>query len=201
MNAIPPLMRRHPRQQSTVFVQIGIAGACLDLLTPDWSPVTLTDIASSLARLPRFAGHTLGTYAYSVAQHSALCAAAVFGETGDRQLAAAALLHDGHESAIGDIPTPVKAALGAPSVRALEDRLQAALFARFGLDPQLARQSEVMLAELRALATERRDLLPDSAWPWNRSLPAPWPERIEPVPASRAHAQFLAMAVALGLHR
>lgn len=201
MNAIQPPEghRRTGPFLRNCFVQIGAGGACLDLMVPDWSVVRLSDVAWSLSRLPRFAGHTRGTYPLSVAEHSVMVAADLLGRTGQRDLARAGLLHDAHEAAIGDIPTPVKIALGVDAVRALEDRLQDALAPRFGLAPGVLRHPEVVLSDRAALATERRDLLPEPAWAWGEDLPAPWPETLEPVPATQAYARFLAMAIAVGL--
>lgn len=195
MNAIPPCTT-HPRQASTLWVQIGQHGACLDLLAPDWTPVRLTDIATSLARLPRWCGNTRGA-AYSVAQHSAMVAT-LLAERHGRYLGLAGLLHDAHEVAIGDIPAPIKAAV--PGFAEFERRLQMALFSRFGLDPRLLDAPELHRADLQALATERRDLLPPSAWSWRRSLPEPHPDVLEPLQESRAYSLFLLTAVQLGLH-
>lgn len=197
MNAVPPRYQAHPKQASTLFVQIGQHGACLDLLAPDWTPVRLTDIATSLARIPRWCGNTRGA-AYSVAQHCVMVAM-LLAERHGRYLGLAGLLHDAHEAAIGDIPSPVKAAV--PGLATLERRLQVALFRRFGLNPTLLDAPELHRADLQALATERRELLPPSAWPWRRSLPAPHPAPIEPLPDSRAYSLFLLTAARLGLHR
>lgn len=199
MNAIPFCRRAwHPRQRGTHFVQVGQRGACVDLLWPDWSPVTLEDLAWSLSRLARFNGGGSSTYPLSVAQHSANVSAAVFGMTADRKLAAAALLHDAHEAALGDIVAPVKAAL-SPALQVLEGRLQATLLTRFGLVPELARHPALHRADAEALATERRDLLPESVWPWRGPAAQAWPEKTVPWPASVAYARFLAMAGTVGL--
>ena len=48
----------------------------------------------------------------------------------------AALLHDAPESVIGDMISPVKAAIG-PGYGALDDRLTAAIHLRFGLPAQI----------------------------------------------------------------
>lgn len=185
--------------RSTCFVQLR-TGACVDLLMPDLTPVRLTDIATSLARLPRFLGHTRGACGYTVAQHSVHTAVLAARSGLQRELQAAALLRDAHEAFIGNIPTPVKSLLGE-RLATLEERLLRAVFARFGVPPRLATVLELRKLDLVALATERRDLLHESAWPWRIELPTPDPDRLEPWPEAVAHSHFLAAANHLGLLR
>jgi hypothetical protein len=64
------------------------------------------DVAHALSLLNRYTGHI--PYPYSVAEHSTL-AAKVWGRTPLERLAI--LLHDAHEAFMGDIATPVKAAM------------------------------------------------------------------------------------------
>jgi len=87
------------------------SGKAFDLLKPDPAMVDLeNDIAGPLARLARFSGH-IASGPYSVAQHSVEGADALLRETGDERLAALFLLHDAHEAYLGDLTTPVQAAL------------------------------------------------------------------------------------------
>lgn len=195
MNAITHFHRPH----SACFVQV-YSGACVDLLAPDLSGVTLTDLATSLSRLPRFLGNTRGPYAYSVAQHSVLVMQLLEDQGLPSTLLRAALLHDAHEALMGDIPTPVKRAIG-PAVQAVEGRLQAAVLRRFGLAETLAHHPLITEADRVALHSERRDLLAISEWPWpaEASLPPLWPTRIVPVPPAQAHAQWINAALRLRL--
>jgi hypothetical protein len=50
----------------------------------------------------------------------------------------------------------------------------------------------IKLADLRALATERRDLMSECSRPWAIQNVAPWPERVEPQPPDVARAAFIA---------
>lgn len=180
--------------RSAAFVQVG-SGICVDLLAPNLRDVRLGDLALSLSRLPRFLGHTRGIYPYSVAQHALLVADIVRAWDGSAWEIAAALLHDAHEAFTGDIPTPVKIALGAPA-ELLETRLQNAVFTRFGLGVALAQSDLVAQADATALAMERRDLLAESAWPWPRRLggdraPPEGATLEEPMPAALAEAMWL----------
>jgi hypothetical protein len=54
----------------------------------------------------------------------------------------------------------------------------------------------IKLADLRALATERRDLMSECSRPWALDV-APWSERIEPQPPDVARAAFVARFDAL----
>lgn len=100
--------------------------------------IEIEDIAHGLAFVARWNGQTFGDFPYSVAEHS-LLVEAVFGTLNPKAAAKwrlAALLHDAPEYVIGDMISPVKAAVG-PDYGALDDRLTAAVHLRFGLPAQL----------------------------------------------------------------
>jgi uncharacterized protein len=92
------------------WIQTG-SGIAFDLVAPTRTMINFdVDIAEALARLPRFTGH-IRSGCYSVAQHSIMGADALHRETGRDDIAAAFLLHDAHEAYVGDMATPVAAAL------------------------------------------------------------------------------------------
>lgn len=96
--------------------------------------VEIDDIAHGLAFVARWNGQTQGEFAYSVAEHS-LLVEEIFRRIDDNAPAKwclAALLHDAPEYVIGDMISPVKAAVG-PGYSKLDDRLGAAVHLRFGL--------------------------------------------------------------------
>lgn len=96
--------------------------------------IEIEDIAHGLAFVARWNGQTRGDYAYSVAEHS-LLVLALFDRMypkAKREARLMALLHDAPEYVIGDMISPVKAAIGA-EYGALDDRLMAAIHIRFGL--------------------------------------------------------------------
>lgn len=106
----------------------------VSLLDPDPRTISLGDIAASLARQCRYNGHVEGFY--SVAEHSVYVSRLIERAGHHPKVQMAGLLHDAHEAYIGDITQPVKALLerAAPSViRHLEERLDRAICARFGL--------------------------------------------------------------------
>jgi uncharacterized protein len=111
-----------------------LSGRRLDLLDPTPVDIEIEDIAHGLAFVARWNGQTLGDWPYSVAEHS-LLVEEIFRKTdpdATPKWRLAALLHDAPEYVIGDMISPVKAAVG-PGYRALDERLAAAVHIRFGL--------------------------------------------------------------------
>jgi hypothetical protein len=111
-----------------------LSGRRLDLLDPTPVDIEIEDIAHGLAFVARWNGQTRGDHAYSVAEHS-LLVERLFGRIAPAapvKWHLAALLHDAPEYVIGDMISPVKAAVG-PGYGALDDRLMAAIHLRFGL--------------------------------------------------------------------
>ena len=111
-----------------------LSGRRLDLLDPTPVDIEIEDIAHGLAFVARWNGQTRGDYPYSVAEHS-LLVEEIFGRIQPATPAKwrlAALLHDAPEYVIGDMISPVKAAVG-PGYGELDARLSAAIHLRFGL--------------------------------------------------------------------
>ncbi len=115
-----------------------LSGRRLDLLDPTPVDIEIEDIAHGLAFVARWNGQTKGDWPYSVAEHS-LLVEEIFALQNPKEPVRwrlAALLHDGPEYVIGDMISPVKAAVG-PGYGALDDRLTAAIHIRFGLPSQI----------------------------------------------------------------
>lgn len=111
-----------------------LSGRRLDLLDPTPVDIEIEDIAHGLAFVARWNGQTIGDFAYSVAEHS-LLVETIFtrmNPSAPAKWQLAALLHDAPEYVIGDMISPVKAAVG-PGYSALDERLEAAIHIRFGL--------------------------------------------------------------------
>ena len=111
-----------------------LSGRRLDLLDPTPVDIEIEDIAHGLAFVARWNGQTHGDFAYSVAEHS-LLVEILYGRISPNapiKWRLAALLHDAPEYVIGDMISPVKAAVG-PGYGELDDRLMAAIHIRFGL--------------------------------------------------------------------
>ena len=126
-----------PPTQSRAWQRM-LSGRRLDLLDPTPMDIEIEDIAHGLAFVARWNGQTHGDYAYSVAEHSILVTDihARLAPAAPVKWQLAALLHDAPEYVIGDMISPVKAAVG-PGYGALDDRLAAAIHLRFGLPAAL----------------------------------------------------------------
>jgi uncharacterized protein len=169
MTQASPILSADPSRTSVTCV----GGGMIDLLNPRVADVSLPAIAEHLAKINRYCGATKGVV-YSVAEHSARCAAAALVVTGDRLLAAYLLCHDMHEAYLGDDVTPKKRTLAAivatfgvlsePVERAfaqLTDRLDRAIHSRAGLAWPMpdGMAEKVHHWDRRLLATEWRDLM------------------------------------------
>ncbi len=126
-------MARHERAWQRM-----LSGRRLDLLDPSPLDIEIEDIAHGLAFVARWNGQTRGDYPYSVAEHSLLVEDLVsrLAPKTETRWRLAALLHDAPEYVIGDMISPVKAAVG-PGYREMDTRLAAAVHLRFGLPAQL----------------------------------------------------------------
>jgi hypothetical protein len=145
-------------------------GKSFDLSAPDADLIDPRDIAHALSHICRFGGHTRKFY--SVAQHSCIVADLVPDE---HKLAA--LLHDATEAYCGDMVRPLKLAM--PAYRDTEERIWQAVCQRFWIDPELP--SCVYDADMIALATERRDLMPHHPAAWSCLTGVePMPKAIRP---------------------
>lgn len=115
-----------------------LSGRRLDLLDPTPMDIEIEDIAHGLAFVARWNGQTKGDWPYSVAEHS-LLVEQIFtlqNPKAPTKWQLAALLHDAPEYVIGDMISPVKAAVG-PDYRELDDRLTTAIHLRFGLPSKI----------------------------------------------------------------
>ena len=118
-----------------------LSGRRLDLIDPSPLDIEIGDIAHGLARVARWNGQTVGDEIFSVAQHCLLVEALVgaLAPQAPKSWRLAALLHDAPEYVIGDMISPFKAVIGG-DYRAVEQRLLAATFVRFGLPPEPPRE-------------------------------------------------------------
>lgn len=190
-----------------------VTGHQVDPLNPDPATISIHGIAWSLSRIPRFVGHTITEIPYNVAQHSiyvselaefiltAPCEECLVdgiatdtihrarSEITDQDIACAlllALLHDGHEAYIGDIPSPIKR---IPEIRTtlkdIERRLddairRAVLPTECMCSSEFAAERENFFASAQALvgycdklaqAIESYQFMPSRGKTWN--LPQP----------------------------
>ena len=118
-----------------------LSGRRLDLLDPTPVDIEIQDIAHGLSFVARWNGQTNGDFPYSVAEHS-LLVERIFSElnpNSNSEARLAALLHDAPEYVLGDLISPVKAAVGY-GYENLDDKLTAAIHRRFGLPAKVSPQ-------------------------------------------------------------
>lgn len=147
---------------------ITASGATFDLRWLHADEVCIEDIAHSLALQNRFHGHTVRPY--SVAEHSLLVVEIMERDMGITEPGAllAGLTHDAHEAYCSDLATPMKRVIG-PAWDLCEARIQHAVRIALGvLACSAGWRNQVRHADMVALATERRDVLP------SEGDPAPW---------------------------
>lgn len=150
----------HYQRKTENWIQ-SYTGKRLWPLRPRVEDVDIEDIAHALANKCRFTGHCREFY--SVAQHSVMVSEFV-----DRAVALAGLLHDGSEYMLPDVATPVKHQL--KGFQEIEEAVLDAIFKKFGimdmrLDDRI--MANVKEADLRVLAIEARDLMPNQPGDWN----------------------------------
>lgn len=137
----------------------------LNMLSPQPGHITASSIAHSLAQINRFNGHARRPY--SVAEHSLLVCEIAEREHGlciHGQFAA--LMHDAHEAYCGDVATPAKPAIGCGWLK-WERHWEKIVQCSFSiLVPSYVNRAAIKAADLAALATERRDLMPATPTPW-----------------------------------
>lgn len=133
------------------------SGEYFDFESPETSIITIGDIAHALSNLCRFTGHVHRFY--SVAEHSIHASYLVPPED-----AFAALMHDAAEAVLGDVSKPLKSLL--PDYKRIEQRVERAIFARFGLPGNLP--ASIKVADRQMLGIEQRECMGNSD-DWGRN--------------------------------
>jgi hypothetical protein len=157
--------------------------------------VFIGEIAHALSNKCRYSGHC--DQFYSVAQHCVIMSQAVEMSYGNSYLALWALLHDAAEAYLSDIPRPLKphyrieVAGRLWSFDEIELRLMTAIAAQFGIT--MPEPPEITQADLRMLATEKRDLMEASErWTMLDNV-VPYAPRIVPCTPAEANDAFIAL--------
>lgn len=142
------------------------------------SVFTVEDVAQGLGKRCRFTGQC--QHFYSVAEHSVLGAEALLESTGDKQLAAAFLMHDVSEAFLPDVPTPLKHFLSVEldnntscNWSELESLHTLEILERFGLGALLPAIDSPLIHEmdLAMLQAERDFLHGPPPMPWGILTP------------------------------
>lgn len=142
-------------------------GGTFDLLNPRVEDVRIGNVAHQLAQINRFTG--AAKRPYNVGQHSCLVARLL-----PPRLRLPGLLHDSHESVTNDWSSPLKRAVRqlAPGlIEQLIAPIERVFEKAFGIDWLTPEDhAAIKQADLIALATEKRDLMPlDSRPGWAES--------------------------------
>jgi hypothetical protein len=148
------------------------------------SALTVEEVAHALSNLCRFTGHC--RQFYSVAQHAVLVSRFMPAEW-----AYEGLHHDDVEAVVGDMASPLKSLL--PAYKLIEADCERTILAGFGIDwADPIAKAVVKQADLQALRTEQRDLMPSKGDVWScLDGIKPWPVRIVPMPPGDAAAAFI----------
>lgn len=163
-------------------------GRMVTPLQPDPATLSITDIAYALSNKCRYSGHT--AMFYSVAEHSVIMARFALNR-GEVDGARWALLHDAVEAYIPDVPRPLKP--GLPGWREIEEDMEIAVIAHFGLGPlPLAVLDMVKRLDTRILLREAGVLLTSGGLNW-RIDGRPLPVTIHGWQPAQARAEFMSL--------
>lgn len=157
------------------------SGKKFHFLDPQPDEIDILDIAHALSLTCRFTGQC--SEFYSVAEHSIRVAKIV-----PKEYRLHALLHDASEAYLPDIPRPMKAQL--PEFKIMENKILASIWARFAGWYDFSAHNVVKEADNILLATEARDLMPNTN-DW-ATLPEPLKDVIIPLTSKESEEAFLA---------
>ena len=151
-----------------------VSGARIDFLNPNPKLIKINDIAWSLSRQARFAGHTGDAFPLSVAVHSIWMSMYMYKRTDCYSMGLYGLLQSASNAFMGEIPRGLRQ---IPSLRLeldlIEQRLQAAVYAALDmLPPNTATLELIAEAEEQALVQEARFHMRSGAVRWQH-LPDP----------------------------
>jgi len=177
-----------------------VSGVFFDISDPCADDIEIVDIAWGLSRQARFAGHTITSIPYSVAQHSlyvtdlvksvllkqdkSLCNSAInfCGRTFEdalqqdslENILMAALLHDASEAYLMDVPSPVKNMPGfKEAYGTVEKRLMDAIMGKFCYKiPSADITKLIKWADVFSRAVEAYHFMPSRGAGWV-GLPTP----------------------------
>lgn len=169
-------------------------GLYFDFEVPDATGMTIWDYAWGLATAIRFRGQTRDWQhkrcAYNVAQHCVLMAREMHFAGCTPEQVYEGLMHESDEVAWGDIPGPAKLLL-PPEAKALIKRAGDAIDLRFGVTHN--HKDLVKQYDIRMLATEKRELMPNAAkdeWSFTEGY-EPFSFTIEPWNIERSAEEFV----------
>lgn len=152
-----------------------VSGGTFDVFNPKPDDVNIYDIASALAKAPRFGGHT--DFFYPVASHSVAVSLRVPMED-----AMWGLLHDAAEAYLVDLPSPIKSHPDMRVFRDLEERVLWAVAVAFDLPHEIP--ASVHRADVVEMVTEAKHL-------FSAGVPNNWHLRQGVSPRHRSPCEFI----------
>ncbi len=180
-----------------IFMIETYSGLAFDLRDPSPKMVCLTDVAHALSNTCRYNGHC--SKFYSVAEHSVHVANFIHALDFGPDVAFAALMHDGCEAYTGDFPSPFKWAV--PELKAIENLVQCAVNAYFGIDPEHSKHEVIEETDKRIVVDERKKLMSPPTIPWAVDHLIPLNIKIECWTPEQAELKFLTLFRALDAAR
>lgn len=134
-----------------------VTGRAFYVQDPRPHDICIEDIAWPLSMICRFGGQI--RFLYTVAQHSVLVADCLARLGRSRHDCLAGLLHDGSEAYAGDVVWPLKQVIGPLGYSAIEHGIESCIEIVYDLHVDAELKALIKHADLRALATEKRDLI------------------------------------------
>lgn len=138
-------------------------GKRFHILNPSLEQIDILDIAHASSQKPRFAGHLDNRF--TIAQHELVMARLVPPE-----YALEALLHDGNESYLPDLPTPIKNLMEAHGFNyreIVEKPMDTIIFSRFGMKYPLTPEVKHVIKKWDWISVlMERELFARARLPW-----------------------------------
>ena len=146
-----------------------ISGKLVDPLDPKPEDFCIEDIAWSLSRISRFAGHTISKIPYTVGQHCIFVSTMIEDMIPNSDCILYGLLHDASECYIGDIPSPVK---HLPQIKeqidVIEDNIFRAILEHYDIAyPSSSEWRTVKQFDKRAQLIEAFNYMPSRGLNWS----------------------------------
>lgn len=151
------------------IIEAAPSATAVNILEPTSEMIHVEDIARSLSQRCRFGGFT--SRFYSVADHCLWCLHMMRQQTDDLRILQAAFFHDAHEAYVGDVPTPLKLALGTVWDEIVE-RLDQVIIEALGLSIQVEDfgSPAVVAIDRLALSVEAYAFMPARIKEWEGLL-------------------------------
>ncbi|HVA28825.1 MAG TPA: hypothetical protein VNF68_11630 [Candidatus Baltobacteraceae bacterium] len=168
-------------------MHLHVASGMVDLDDLKFEDFNLSHMGHALSQLCRFRGGTV--HFYSVAQHCVYVSMLV-----PPRLGFAALIHEGEEMFVTDVPTPIKYDPNMAWFRSLSQRITARMYECYSIVLTDEDKNTIKEADEIMLSTEAEQLLPKDKSLWHRKIARPAPFVITPLVPKSAERLWIARA-------